>query len=81
MATEPGHMAPGWLVWLHCPDAWHPINWDGNRAWPHGTREAGMATGSCQMIQGWLGWQQGWPRGTRVAVIVKRSGHMVLGRL
>ena len=43
----------------------------GNRAWPHGTREAGMATGPRQMTPGWLGLQQGWPSGTRVAVMVK----------
>ena len=58
MATVPGPKAPGWLVWLQCPATWHQGGWDGNRAWRHCTREAGMATGPGHMAPGMLGWQQ-----------------------
>ena len=59
MATGTGHMAPGWLVWLKCPAAWHQGGVDGNKAWPLGTREAIMATGPDQSTPGWLGWLKG----------------------
>ena len=58
MATGSGHMAEGWLVSLQCPATWHQGGWDGNRAWLHGTREAGMALGSGHMAPGWLVWLQ-----------------------
>ena len=56
--------------WLGCQKATGRLGWhqglttlhqgcgDGNRAWPHGIREAWMATGSGPMAPGWLGWQQ-----------------------
>ena len=59
MATGPGHMPPGRLRWQQGLAKWHHGGWDGNRAWPHGTRVACMASLSGCMALGWLGWQQG----------------------
>ena len=77
MATGSGHMSPGWVVLLQCPATWHQGCWDGNRAWPHVTREAKMATGSGHMAPGRLGLRQGlatWHQGSW-------NGHMTPGRL
>ena len=54
MAIGSGHMTAGWLGCLQCVATWHQGGCDGNRAWPHGTREAGMATGSVHMAPGWV---------------------------
>ena len=59
MAKGSGHMAPGWLVWLHGLATWHQGGWDGHSAWPHITSEAGMATGLGHMAPGKLGLQEG----------------------
>ena len=70
MATGPGHMTPVRLGWQQdmAPGklglkegltTWHQGGWDGCRAWPHCTREAGIAIGSGHMAPGWLEWQQG----------------------
>ena len=74
-------MATGPLVWPQCPATCHKGGWDGNRVWPKGNREAGMATGPGHMPPRRLIWQQGlakwhqggwdgnraWPDGTREA--------------
>ena len=52
MATVPGYMAPGRLEWQQGLAKWHKGGWDGNRVWPNGTREAGIATGSGHMAPG-----------------------------
>ena len=70
IAPGPGQMPPGKLRWQQGMGKWHQRGWGGNRAWPHGTREDEMATGSghrvvCiatvpgHMAPGWLGWHQG----------------------
>ena len=41
MATWPGHMATGRLGWQQGITIWHQGGWDGNTAWPHGTKKAG----------------------------------------
>ena len=66
MATGPGHMAPGRLGWHQGLATWHQgglygyiarrhgtrVDGNCNRALPHGTREAGMATGPGQIAPG-----------------------------
>ena len=79
MPAGPAHMEPGRLGWQQGLATWHKVGWDGNRVWPHGTRVAGMATGSDHMPPGRLRRQQVWPNGTREAGIVTGSGHMALG--
>ena len=81
MATGSGHMSPGWFVLLQCPVTWHQGGWDGNRAWPHATREAEIATGSGQMAQGGWDCDRVWPHGTRVAGMATGQCHMTQGRL
>ena len=90
MATGPGHMAPGRLGWqqglstwhhggffrLQYPATWHQKGWDGNRAWPYGTREAGMATGPLVWLQCPATWHKGGWDGNRVWP--KAPGHLVL---
>ena len=88
-------MATGPLVWLQFPAIWHKGVCDGNKAWPHATREIEMATGSGQMAPLRLGWKQSlatwhqgrrdydraWPHGTRVAGMALGHGQMTPGRL
>ena len=71
-----------------CPASWqqgmakcHNGGWGGNRAGPHGTREAELATGSGHMSPGWLYGYSARQHGTRVAVMVTGPGHMPPGRL
>ena len=66
MASVSGHMAQGWLGWQQGLATWIKGGWDGNRVWPHATREAEKATGSGQ-------------NGTREDGIVTGSGHMTPG--
>ena len=94
MATGPGKMAPVRLVWLQCPTTWQQGGWDGNRARPHGTREAGMATGPGHMAGPllWLQcparWHKGgwdgnrtWAQATREAEMATGSGQIAPWRL
>ena len=87
-------MAPGRLGWQQGIDTWHQGGWDGNRAWSHGTSEAGMSTGSGTRVTcmatvpghiapGWLGWHgnMAWPHGTREAGMAAGPGHIAPGRL
>ena len=76
-------MAPGRLIWQQC----HLYSYS---ARPHGTRVAGMATGSGQMAPGRLECQQGlatwhqrgwdgnraWPHSTRVVGMATGPGHV-----
>ena len=59
MATGPGHMTPGRLGWHQGLATCHQGDWDGYRAWQHGTREAGIATGPSHIAPGRLGRHQG----------------------
>ena len=79
MAIGSSHIAPGWLVRLQCLATWQQGGCDGNRAWPHGTREAGMATVPGHMAQGWLLWQQGMAKSTRESWMASGSCHMPPG--
>ena len=74
MATVPSHMVPGRLVWQQGLAPWHQGGWDGNRAWPNDTKEAGMATEPGHMATGRLG-------GNRTACMATVPGHMAQGCL
>ena len=73
MAKVPGHMIHGWLGWQQGLAKRQQGRWDGNRAWPHATKEAKMATGSGQMAPERLEWQHG------LAGTATGPGHMAQG--
>ena len=74
MATEPGHMATGRL-------GWQQGRLYGYSARQHGTRVAGLATGSWQKHQGVWDCTRAWPNASREAEMETGYGQMAPERL
>ena len=74
MATDPDNMATGRL-------GWQQGRLYGYSAQPHGTRVAGLATGSGQKHQGVWDCTRAWPNASREADMATGYGQMAPERL